>query len=154
MNSLAYCAQEVLAAAEEMKEAEVGSARSEKPEAGFAPAEISAYLERSAAAIEAAIAGLPHGSLALAREGAKSLRELAASCVARVSDPRTRVEGPGHTRAFWLAAERVPAFRSIYPDAQFDSEPAAIGHEPSTDCVSIRKSCACLMTASSGLNPA
>ena len=103
VNSLAYCAQEVLAAAEEMKEAEVGSARSEKPDAGFAPTEISAYLERNAAAIEAAIAGLPHGSLALARESAKSLRELAASCVARVSDPRA--EDPGHTPA---ATTRIP----------------------------------------------
>ena len=37
VNSLAYCAQEVLAAAEEMKEAEVGTARGDKPDAGFAP---------------------------------------------------------------------------------------------------------------------
>ena len=52
VNSLAYCAQAVLAAAEEMKEAEVGTARAEKPDAGFAPEGIAAYLEHNAAAIE------------------------------------------------------------------------------------------------------
>ncbi|MBZ5629256.1 MAG: hypothetical protein LAO06_10380 [Acidobacteriia bacterium] len=78
VNSLAYCAQEVLAAAEEMKEAEVGTARPEKPDAGFAPAKIAAYLERNAAAIEAVTAGLQISSQALANESAKSLREIAA----------------------------------------------------------------------------
>jgi ATP-dependent Lhr-like helicase len=33
---------------------------------------------------------------------------------------------------FWLAAERAAAFRAIYPEAQFDSEPAAIDHRPAT----------------------
>ena len=54
------------------------------------------------------------------------------ACVARVSDPRTRAEDPGHTRVFWVAAERAAAFRAIYPDAQFESEPASIDHRPST----------------------
>ncbi|HET7183370.1 MAG TPA: hypothetical protein VFI82_01715 [Terriglobales bacterium] len=89
VNSLAYCAQEILAAAEEMKEAEVGTARAEKPEAGFAPAEVAAYLERNAAAIEASTAGLPASSQALARETARSLGALARSCVPRVSEPHT-----------------------------------------------------------------
>src|SRR5206468_1172262 len=35
------------------------------------------------------------------------------ACVARVSDPRTRIEDPGHTRVFWVAAERAAAFRAI-----------------------------------------
>src|SRR6266481_5768977 len=50
VNSLAYCAQEVLAAAEEMREAAVG-ASSEKPgetTAGFQTAEIVAFLRRNA----------------------------------------------------------------------------------------------------------
>ncbi|MGI9103732.1 MAG: DEAD/DEAH box helicase [Terriglobales bacterium] len=33
-----------------------------------------------------------------------------------------RVADPVHTRAFWVAAERVPAFRAIYPEATFDIE--------------------------------
>jgi hypothetical protein len=76
VNSLAYCAQEVLAAAEEMKEAEVGTARAEKPDAGFAPEEIAAYLDRNASAIESSRAGLPEISQALAAETAQSLRSL------------------------------------------------------------------------------
>jgi hypothetical protein len=76
VNSLAYCAQEVLAAAEEMKEAEVGTARAEKPDAGFAPEEIAAYLERNASVIDAARAGLPEISRPLAAETAQSLRGL------------------------------------------------------------------------------
>ena len=78
VNSLAYCAQEVLAAAEEMKEAEVGTARAEKPDAGFAPEEIAAYLERNASAIESSRTGLPEISQPLAAETARSLRSLSA----------------------------------------------------------------------------
>jgi ATP-dependent Lhr-like helicase len=75
---------------------------------------------------------------ALAAEGSvdwtpflDSLLVLRRACVARVFDPRTRVEDPGHTRLFWLAAERASAFRAIYPDAQFETEPATIDHQPS-----------------------
>jgi hypothetical protein len=76
VNSLAYCAQEVLAAAEEIKEAEVGTARAEKPDAGFAPEAIVAYLERNASAIESSQAALPEISRPLASETAQSLRSL------------------------------------------------------------------------------
>ena len=51
VNSLAYCAQEVLAAAEEMKEAAVGVASGEKQNAkpaGFQTAEIVTFLRRNA----------------------------------------------------------------------------------------------------------
>ncbi len=59
VNSLAYCAQAVLAAAEEMKEAAVGAARESgsdgEPEAktppGFSAAEVKAFLERSREAL-------------------------------------------------------------------------------------------------------
>jgi hypothetical protein len=83
VNSLAYCAQEVLAAAEEMKEAEVGTARAEKPDAGFAPEEIAAYLEHNASAIESCRAGLPEISQPLAAETAQSLRGLSAGITPR-----------------------------------------------------------------------
>ncbi len=76
VNSLAYCAQEVLAAAEEMKEAAVGTARNEP--AGLDKGEIAAYLERNAAALESAAAGMPESARGLAREAAKTLRDLAA----------------------------------------------------------------------------
>ncbi len=32
-------------------------------------------------------------------------------------------------KTFWLAAERVPAFRAVYPEATFESEPVALGGE-------------------------
>jgi hypothetical protein len=35
-------------------------------------------------------------------------------------------------QTFWVAAERAQAFRVVYRNATFDSEPAAIDHRPST----------------------
>jgi hypothetical protein len=81
VNSLAYCSQEVLAAAEDMKEAAVGTA---KPEAGaakgFEAAEIAAYLRGNAAQLEGAKLPERSGISArpLAMETACTLRELAA----------------------------------------------------------------------------
>ncbi len=80
VNSLAYCAQEVLAAAEEMKEAAVGVAQAEsKPERGFQAAEIAVFLRKNADLLEAA--KLPEGGgvsgSAIAHETAKNLSELA-----------------------------------------------------------------------------
>jgi len=54
VNSLAYCAQEVLAAAEEMKEAAVGTSRESKTKAGFDSAEIADFLRRNATELEGA----------------------------------------------------------------------------------------------------
>lgn len=55
VNSLAFCSQEVLASAEEMKEATVGSARAVKPEpAGLSSAEVASYLEKNASLLERA----------------------------------------------------------------------------------------------------
>src|SRR6516225_4091710 len=55
VNSLGFCAQEILAAAEEMKEAAVGAVREEsKSERGFQSTEIAAFLKNSAAQVEAA----------------------------------------------------------------------------------------------------
>lgn len=80
VNGLAYCAQEVLAAAEDMKEAETGAAREEKPDKpGLAAAEISAYLEHNAAQLETVREKLPVATQTLAGETAKSLREMARS---------------------------------------------------------------------------
>lgn len=78
VNSLAYCAQAVLTAADEMKEAAVGVAPAgAAKESGPAPAELAAYLERNAAQLEAA--KLPGAAESIAREGAQTLRDLAAA---------------------------------------------------------------------------
>jgi hypothetical protein len=82
INSLAYCSQEVLAAAEEVKEAAVGvGATADRPRAnqGFEPETISAFLERNASELEAAkIPESAKPAQALVRDAAKTLRELAA----------------------------------------------------------------------------
>jgi len=81
VNSLAYCSQEVLAAAEGMKEAAVGAQRDEKPgqTLGFAAADIAAFFRRNAAQLESA--KLPEGGSVsmqpIAQEDARTLRELA-----------------------------------------------------------------------------
>jgi hypothetical protein len=88
INSLAYCSQEVLAAAEAMKEASVGMASEEshsetavRPGAdrGFEPETIAAFLRRNAEVIDAS--KLPQGgsfpAQAVAAEAAATLRKLA-----------------------------------------------------------------------------
>jgi hypothetical protein len=80
VNSLAYCSQAVLAAAEDMKEAAVGAAgESPAREPGFEGAEIAAFLRGNAAKLEKA--KLPEragfATRALACEAAGSLREIA-----------------------------------------------------------------------------
>src|ERR1700730_5099827 len=81
VNSLAYCSQAVLTAAEDMKEAAVGATAEEKPqrEPAFDAAQIVAFLRENAEKLEKAKlperAGFATG--ALAREEAASLRELA-----------------------------------------------------------------------------
>ncbi|HEV2691095.1 MAG TPA: hypothetical protein VGV35_21210 [Bryobacteraceae bacterium] len=81
VNSLAYCSQAVLAAAEDMKEAAVGAIAESLPAKtpGFEVAEIAAFLRGNAEKLERA--NLPEragfATAALAREGAVSLREIA-----------------------------------------------------------------------------
>jgi hypothetical protein len=90
VNSLAYCSQEVLAAAEAMKEAAVGAAdqpSSEKSGAGqgFEPEAIAAFLRRNADLLRAA--KLPHSAgvsvHAVAEESAATLRKLAEATESR-----------------------------------------------------------------------
>ena len=84
INSLAYCSQAVLGAAEEMKEASVGRETSDSPAAkvshdGFEPSEIAKFLQHSAELLEKA--KLPHSRQisveASARDIATTLRNLA-----------------------------------------------------------------------------
>jgi len=80
VNSLAYCAQEVLTAAEDMKEAAVGAGEL-KPEKqpGFEVADIAAFLRRNAGLLEKSRLHTREGFApeALIRESAQSLQKLA-----------------------------------------------------------------------------
>ena len=82
VNSLAYCAQAVLTAAEEMKEAAVGATDSNAPgskNAGFHASEIAAFLRLNAKQLETAKLPEATGISAkpLAEETANTLREIA-----------------------------------------------------------------------------
>lgn len=85
VNSLAYCSQEVLAAAEDMKEAAVGASTGKPAPAGIDPADVAAFLNRSADALEKAqskITSSDHSRVAvraLIADSGKKLRELAAA---------------------------------------------------------------------------
>jgi hypothetical protein len=98
VNSLAYCAQLVLAAAEDMKEAAVGASAGDsaplaKPSAsqGFEPAVVAPFLRRNADLLEAA--KLPQASgvsaLSVSLDAAKTLRQLADEIETK---PATRLE--------------------------------------------------------------
>jgi hypothetical protein len=84
VNSLAYCSQEVLSAAEAMKEAAVGTAADRLPAKsgaghGFEPEVIAAFLRRNADLLERA--KLPHTAgisvRTIANDSAATLRKLA-----------------------------------------------------------------------------
>jgi len=93
INSLAYCAQAVLVAAEEMKEAAVGAAstdsQSHRP-SGFQASEISAFLRRNAEELNAAKLPQAKGidATPLARETSNTLREIADELDANGTVPR------------------------------------------------------------------
>jgi hypothetical protein len=78
INGLAYCSQEVLAAAEEMKEAAVGARLEAKEPAGLNASEISAFLSRNADILEELMGGR-------ARHPADSRRE--AGAIERLPTP-------------------------------------------------------------------
>ena len=96
INSLAYCSQAVLAAAEDMKEAAVGAAVGEtkvsKPAAvpGFEPDTIAAFLRRNADLLQAA--NLPEaGGVSVqtaALEASRTLRKLADEMGSKTKSPR------------------------------------------------------------------
>jgi hypothetical protein len=74
INSLAYCSQEVLAAAEQMKEAAVGSAREPRDD-GLERQLVAEFLGRNAKAFELAM--VPDAARELVCEDAPKLAELA-----------------------------------------------------------------------------
>jgi hypothetical protein len=92
VNSLAYCSQAVLTAAEDMKEAAVGAADPEKarPEPGFDAARIATFLRGNASRLEEA--KLPErasvSAAPVASETAAALREMASAIEASNKLPR------------------------------------------------------------------
>jgi hypothetical protein len=77
VNGLAYCAQEVLASAEEMKEAAVGTTPKQPRDTGLDQSVVAEFLNRNAGQLEAA--QLPPSAQLLAKETAVTLRSLAES---------------------------------------------------------------------------
>ncbi len=74
VNSLAYCAQAVLSAAEDMQEASVGKSRERKDE-GMGGDEVAAYLERCAVALHES--SPPESAKAVVESTRDALREMA-----------------------------------------------------------------------------
>jgi hypothetical protein len=89
VNGLGFCAQEVLAAAETMKEAAVGTGPAAKADKGFDSSEIAGFLRKNAAELEQA--SLPSrvgiSPQAVAQETSASLKELA-DVIAGTSAPK------------------------------------------------------------------
>ena len=79
VNSLAFCSQEVLSAAEDMKEAAVGAnsePTKERGNQGFEPEVVAGFLRKNAEAL--ASARVPQGAISVfVRETGQTLRELA-----------------------------------------------------------------------------
>jgi hypothetical protein len=92
INSLAYCAQAVLSAMEDMKEAAVGGTRAESTP-GIDRGDVAAYLRRNAAALAAASGRLSGVAATVSREAAASLEQLAATpdATARLEDLERRL---------------------------------------------------------------
>ena len=92
VNGLAYCSQEVLAAAEHMKEAAVGTSKETKTDKGFDSAEIAEFLRLSSDKLESA--KLPSRSgispEAVAQEISATLRAMAAEI--ETKSPPSRLE--------------------------------------------------------------
>ena len=91
VNGLAYCSQEVLAAAEDMKEAAVGTSKKEtNADRGFDSAEIAEFLHRNAEKLESAkLPSRPGISPeAVAREISAALKQLAAEIESKASPSR------------------------------------------------------------------
>lgn len=75
INGLGYCSQEVLAAAEDIKEAAVGTERAPEKQAALQTSEIATYFRKNAALIIKAV--VPQGAGSLIQEQSHALEQLA-----------------------------------------------------------------------------
>jgi hypothetical protein len=117
INSLAYCAQAVLVAAEEMKEAAVGGESPGDRPSGFQVSEIVAFLRRNAEQLDAAKLPEAEGidATPLATETSHTLREIAADLEATKILPRLE----DLERRLTVAEEKLFAvLMAATPDAQ------------------------------------
>ena len=128
VNSLAYCAQEVLAAAEDMKEALVGVAAEPKPETGFEGAKIAEFLRRCAGELSAAKLPAKPGISpeAVARDVGASLLGIAAevetkAAPARLEDLERRL-AVQEEKLFAVLRAAVPDDEIVAVRAQADRE--------------------------------
>jgi len=90
VNSLAYCAQEVLASAEEMKDAAVGAAPAKKSAAGLEHAAVKEFLRQNAEILTAGT--LPASAQAVSVEAARTLRWLAETVEQGTAPPMEDLE--------------------------------------------------------------
>jgi DNA-binding transcriptional MerR regulator len=90
VNSLAYCSQEVLAAAEDMKEAAVGTSAPQKRETGFDVKEIASFLRKISGEVRAAKLPSKPGISpeTVARDAASQLEEMASDVESKSSSLR------------------------------------------------------------------
>ena len=92
INGLGWCSQAVLAAAEEMKEAAVGTTRPEPAETGFEAPNVAEYLLRNADALDALTTPTVHNpAKMLVQDSARTLRELAANPSGSLEDLERRL---------------------------------------------------------------
>ena len=128
VNGIGFCTQEVLAAAEEMKDAASGSGVVEraapKPESGFEAERIAAYLRKNADALERV-------ALELARSTAGDLRALADSLLGKSAPKLEDVE-----RRMTIMEEKLVA--SLMTNAN-DAELVAIRAEADRELAPYRR---------------
>jgi hypothetical protein len=112
INSLAYCSQEVLSAAEDMKEAAVGATRMDpKALPGMGPADIAAFLRRNSQAL--LHAGAPGPAQAVARECSVALNEMAAVLDAPSSPSAGMLRLEGLERHLTVLEEKLLAALTV-----------------------------------------
>jgi hypothetical protein len=124
VNSLAYCAQAVLAAAEEMKEAAVGTSSAQekqnKQDDKFAGVEIASFLRRNAENLRQRGPMLPALAQPAAAQAAESLEQMAASLPS--GDPAGSVST--HPRSY-LRLEELEQRLTVLEEKLFASLTAA-----------------------------
>ena len=108
VNGLAWCAQAVMEAAEQAREASVGMAAA-KPEreSGFESARIARFLLANAAQLEAAAAKLPPTASAAAAETASRLHELALSFHSEAEESASPLNMEDLDRTFTVLEEKL-----------------------------------------------
>jgi hypothetical protein len=103
INSLAWCTQAVMEAAEELNEAAAGTASAAAPiESGFEPDRVAAHLEAAASALDAA-AVAPEACAATAAR----LRELAAEVCTRATGSAAAVDTEALERTLTVLEEKL-----------------------------------------------